>query len=471
MPEGNETIKEQKTAPETETPVSPLENADTAFVREIIKARPVNRRLLFRRTLLTAVMAIVFGGIACLTFLLLEPFFSTRFSREEEPQIVTFPTSEDEIQPEDLYTDDEEIVTAQEQIVAEAVQASIEASEDDRIRAAVNAALERYRADSHSAGEIYRSLKGVVTDAEKSLVLVRAAKTQDAFVGGTVEQRGEAPGLIIADNNVEILILTYASILEKGSALSVTWCDGTASEATRKDSSPEAGLCVLAVPKRIIPKDTRPLIAPATLGSSVSSSFIGTPVIAVGSPVGIYHSFCYGLVASDKLPVDCTDRALRVYATDIYGGGECGGFLLGYNGLVLGIIYPDTPEGIEENRIVAYSISEAKPLIEHLVNAIPRAYLGIHGVDTVNGVSGSLGLPAGALVDHTDMGSPAMTAGLQSGDIITAIDQTTISSWEEMTTAMNDLLPETLVTLHILRQGPEDYIPMELEMTTEEGTK
>ena len=56
-----------------------------------------------------------------LTGLLLEPFFSTRFSREEEPQIVTFPTSEDEIQPEDLYTDDEEIVTAQEQIVAEAV--------------------------------------------------------------------------------------------------------------------------------------------------------------------------------------------------------------------------------------------------------------------------------------------------------------------------------------------------------------
>ncbi|MCR5675340.1 MAG: S1C family serine protease [Lachnospiraceae bacterium] len=462
----------EKNAPPIEnTPVSPLAESDTAFIREKIKERPINKRKLFRRTLMTALLAIVFGGVACLSFLLLEPLFSARISPAEEPAAVTFPTSDDEIQPEDLYANDEEIASAQEQIVAESIQASIEASEQDRVDAAISSALSRFRLDSRNADDLYRSLKSTASEAERSLVLVHAAIREQDFVGGTIEKSGETPGLIVADNGVEILVLTYSSVLKTSASLSVTWFNNTSTEATLKMSDADTGLCVLAVPKRMIQTDTRDKIRPAELGSSLSSAFQGIPVIAIGSPIGIYHSFCYGTVVSDKIPIDLADKALTVFATDIYGGDNAHGFLLNYTGQVVGIIYPDGIDGVDKNRVLAYSISEIKRLIEHLANNIPLSRLGIFGTDVNTEISGELGIPSGAFVLRTQMSSPAMRAGLQSGDVLISFNDTPVNEWKDYVSALDQTDPGEAVTLSILRQSPDDHLAMQLTMITEEVSK
>ena len=74
---------------------------NTDFMKETIKQRPINRRKLVRRTLLTAAMAVVFGMVACFTFLLLEPVISNRLYPEEEPQTVVLveETEENEVLP------------------------------------------------------------------------------------------------------------------------------------------------------------------------------------------------------------------------------------------------------------------------------------------------------------------------------------------------------------------------------------
>ncbi len=464
----NEQTNPSAPAPDAGSALSPLETSDTAFIREKIKARPINKRKLFRRTLVTGLLAIVFGGVACLTFLLLEPFFSSRITPEETPEPVTFPTSDDEIQPEDLYADDEEIATAQEQIVAETIQANIEASEQDRIDAAVSTALARLQLNKNNASELYRALKHVAADTERSLVLVRSATTQTSFVGGTIELDGEVPGLIIADNGLDLLILTYASILDTGDDLTVTLNGGEVEQATLKMADPGSGLCVLRVSRRSLTRATQELVAPAPMGSTITDNLIGTPVIAVGSPIGIYPSVCYGMIASGKIPMECADRALKLFATDIISDTGMG-FLFNYDGRLLGMIYPGTTEGLDKNRILAWSISESVNLIEHLSNGSPGSSLGIYGTDFTAALADAGDLPDGAYVLRTEMNSPAMSAGLQSGDIIVSFRDQPVTSWNDYVKTLEAIPPDETVTLEILRQGPEDYLSMQLTMSTREG--
>ena len=447
--------------------------SDAAFIREKIKERPINKRLLFRRTLITAVMALLFGAVACLTFLLLEPFFTEKLTPEEKPAVVTFPTTDEEIQPEDLYADDAEIAAAQEQIVAEtvaeSVQASIEATEQDRVNEAITRALSRYTLDEDSAGQIYRSLKTVSTRAESSLVLVRSAASHDAFVGGVIEKSGEVPGIIIADNGKDLLILSYSSILGEDGDLSVTWCSGKSNKADLKMSDEASGICVLSVPKRYLDKSTISQIAIAPLGSSISTSLTATPVIAVGSPIGVYRSVCYGMISSEKIPIDLADRSLRVYATDITGATHAMGFLMNYNCQIVGLIYQGSLENVDSDRIVAYSISDMKKLIEHLANSTPIGYMGIHGATVTEELAEEDDIPVGAYVLRTDMNSPAMTAGIQSGDIITEAAGKPISSWEALVSVTEVLNPGELLHVSILRQGGDGYIPMQIEFRLTEA--
>ena len=101
--------------------------ADTGFISEKIKQRPINRKKLLRRTLITFFLAIVFGIVACFTFLFLQPVFSDRLYPEAEPEPVSFPEEniQDELTPEEMLA----VETAQ----AESEAQSIEASQKDQI--------------------------------------------------------------------------------------------------------------------------------------------------------------------------------------------------------------------------------------------------------------------------------------------------------------------------------------------------
>ena len=78
------------------------------FMREKIKPKPVNKKKLLRRTVITALMAVVFGLVACFTFLVLEPVISNRLYPEEEPKEVAFPeeTPTEEMKPEDMLVNE-----------------------------------------------------------------------------------------------------------------------------------------------------------------------------------------------------------------------------------------------------------------------------------------------------------------------------------------------------------------------------
>ena len=83
------------------------QNQNYEMIKERMKERPINRKKLMRRTMITVSMAVIFGAFACITFLVLEPVFSNLLYPEPAPEVVELPKEEDEILPEDMLITEE----------------------------------------------------------------------------------------------------------------------------------------------------------------------------------------------------------------------------------------------------------------------------------------------------------------------------------------------------------------------------
>ena len=151
---------------------------------------------------------------------------------------------------------------------------------------------------------------------------------------------------------------------------------------------------------------------------------------------------------------DCNYELLT---TDIYGSEEATGFILNTYGEVLGIINQDYNVKASRNLISAIGITEVKDTLERMSNGQELAYLGINGIDVTKEANESLGVPLGAYVTEIVMDSPAMKAGIQSGDIITGISGVEITSFKQYTQALSEYEPEETVEVVINRQGAEGY--------------
>ena len=96
---------EEPKAPKEQEQQENIQASDFEFLQEKIKERPIDKKKLIQRTIITASLALLFGLIACLTFLVLEPVLNNWIYPEEEPEIVTFTQEEDEMLPEDMLTE------------------------------------------------------------------------------------------------------------------------------------------------------------------------------------------------------------------------------------------------------------------------------------------------------------------------------------------------------------------------------
>lgn len=131
--------------------------------------------------------------------------------------------------------------------------------------------------------------------------------------------------------------------------------------------------------------------------------------------------------------------------------------MINLSGNVLGIINQDYNTEATQNLISAIGISEIKGTLERMSNGQEAAYLGINGIDVTQEANLSLGVPLGAYVTEIVMDSPAMKAGIQSGDIITSINGVAITSFAQYTQALAECKPEETVDVVIKRQGSEEY--------------
>ena len=432
------------------------------FMVEKIKVRPINRKKLIRRTIITAAMAVIFGLVACFTFLVLEPVISNwLYPAEEEPQMVIFPEDQEEMSPEDMLAEK----LPQENSVPSAGPA--EGTPDDE---QLRQLLDGLSLNSGNYAQLYASLydliykgNGETPALSQYMVTVRGISSNIDWFDDVQESSNQASGVIVADNGREFLILVEYTALQKAESLVLDLGDGYATvEARLKGLDPETNLAIAAVSRSDIPEQLMGTdgLAVAPMGSSVGDQLAGTPVIAMGSPMGVGDSIGYGIITSTGMQLSSPDRTYKLLLTDISGSKNAEGVLFNLQGQVVGVITGNKTDGDMENLINAYGITEIKRIIEKLSNESAFAYLGISGVDVTSDAHRDLGVPYGAYVTKLEMDSPAMLAGVQVGDVITAMDDGALQSFSAYSTALMQKEPGQTVKLTVMRQAQEDYREM-----------
>lgn len=413
------------------------------IIREKMKERPINRRKLMKRTMLTLSMAVLFGVFACLTFLVLEPVFSNLLYPKPEQELVELPEYTEEMLPEDM------IITKPENNTDETVVTSVK--KDDE-----------YLSDYLTT---MQTVYDLVKENRKTIVDVTAVSSEMDWFNNEYENTGHTKGIIVANKNGDLYILVMAPEIEEAESITVEFQNGTIGAGSYLNKDSNTGLTIITVDVEKLSKETLAETKVAVLGSSRPEALLATPVIAMGNPLGKEESVAYGMITSKGNTINLTDHNYEILTTDIYGSEKGSGFLYNFAGEVIGVIDQNHNRKDVKNLITAVGISELKATIEKLSNNGRQAYLGIYGIDVTEEANMELGVPMGAYVKNIEMGSPAMKAGIQSGDVICKIDETIIESFSQYSSCLFTYNSGDMIDLTIKRQKNNEYQEIVLRMT------
>ena len=432
------------------------QNNKSDFVIEKIKEKPVNKKKLLRRTLITASMAVMFGLIACFTFLLLEPVISNWLYPKEEPQqIVVFPEDEEEMVPGEMLVDKEE-----ENLSTTAL--------DRKKRQEILAAMEYYQWDVEDYAKMYSVLGEFAKDLQEYMVTVMAREDENDWLSTANSKKTQISGVVIGNNGKEILILTSYSNIKNADALSVTFFDGYKQDATILQKHSASDIAILAVSITDMGERIETVrIAP--LGSSNMEEYITTPIIALGKTMDDSDLIQYGTVISRNKEASLEDATFELLLTDIPGTGGGTGFLFNLKGQIVGIIPGKKPGTDARNMVMAYEIGDLKRIISKLSNGYEIPYAGIVGTMVSEEVHQEAKVPIGIYVKSVSMNSPAMRAGIQPGDVIVSINQKEITQFKDYLNTIADLEIGTTINLTIKRLAGNDYKEITINITLEKA--
>ena len=367
------------------------EEEEYSFLQEIIKDEAGDQAKWKHDVLRRIQLGLIFGLVACFTFFACKPWVEKRF--EENPTEVTIP--QDEQQEENQTQQEEEQVQEQKTVLT----------------------TETYQ-------EMLNNLKQVSGEVRKSVVEIQGAVTEEEFSKDQGDKEKSISGMIVADNGQELLILAGELPVKDAKIIRVTFSGDSQCDAILKSRDAGLGLCVYAVQRKNIADAVWAQIETATLGGSKVVSE-GDTVIAVGKLYGCDTIAGYGVIESGENYLDKADGQYQTIYTDVAGDISGSGVLVNIRGEVIGIINTSVRTDDHTNKISGYGISDIKDVIELLSNGKNVPYLGVSGVEVSSEMQGQ-GIPQGVYVKEVDAGSPAMAAGIQSGDIITNIADTDI---------------------------------------------
>lgn len=436
------------------------------FMIEKIKQRPINRRRLIRRTLITASMAVIFGLIACFTFLILEPVISNRLYPEEEPEAIIFPEEQEEMLPEEMLEENIQASPSPSPQPEESEEPeSVELSEEQ-----IQKVLDRVVLDMGDYQQLYSVLGDYVEQLKQYMVVVTGTKSDTDWFANVYESKSESSGTIIGNNGKELLILTDYTSVKKADHLTVTFNNGAQAEAQMMQYHEDSNLAVLSINLSLLSADmVENDLHIAELGSSLQKDLVGSPVIAMGSPMGSSGSIGYGMITSSGNQVTLTDVNFNLLTTDIYGSQSAAGVLFNMRGQVIGFITTGKTGSDMRNMVSAYGISELKQMITRLTKGNKIPYLGITGVDVPEEANEEFQVPYGAYVREVAMDSPAMLAGIQSGDVIVGVNEQSVTRMSDYTAYLVKSEPEDVLTLKVMRQSQGEYKEMTFEIVVEEA--
>ncbi|MBD9154299.1 MAG: PDZ domain-containing protein [Lachnospiraceae bacterium] len=323
-----------------------------------------------------------------------------------------------------------------------------------------------------------QSASAVVTDVTQVVEAVMPAcvsitnnftQTVQDFWGQTYSQDETASGsgIIIGENEQELLIVTNNHVVDSTEQLYVQFIDGETVEAQVKGTDASADLAVVAVKLDTIANSTKQEICIARMGDSDSLK-IGEPAIAIGNALGYGQSVTTGVISAlnRKIENSNSEEGTSLIQTDAaINPGNSGGALLNMRGEVIGINSNKIGGSSIEGMGYAIPISTARPIIEDLMerqtrtkySEEERGYLGISCINVTSDLSENFSMPQGIFVAQVYSGTGAETAGLVRGNIVVAFDGVTVQNQEELTKQMQYYKAGESVEITIMVNSANGY--------------
>lgn len=405
------------------------ETPEYSFLQEVIKDEVGGTGKRKKRILRKIGVGIFIGLVACFTFSVFKPWVESRISGN--PDEVTIPRDTKQ--------------TAE--------------NEADRSGKDGNG----QKKDNYSKS--VKSLSDVAKKGKRSvvslLVLTGATIGNKEFVS----ESQSVSGVLIADNGQELLILGPTMEVGETQQIQATFCDGKKYRVTEKKSDANLELTIYAVKESQLEEKTAKSIRLAALGSSYEVKK-GDTTVLLGMLFGQGDAVGYGVLRSSTEKAERADGTYHILGAELAGFTGGSGIMFNWQEEVIGIICDAAGEDAKEELMHAYAISDIKDVMQFLANGESVPYIGIHATDVSENIAEDRRIPRGIYVDKVEADSPAMRAGIQSGDVLTAIGGTDIENFEQY----HELLMEEKEGTHLLikgyRRGAKDqYVAVHFNAT------
>lgn len=405
-----------------------------SFIKETIKEQPTDRKRLAGKFLTAAVCGVIFGACAAGTMALIVPKALERFG--------TAP-------------DQKAVVTLTPSVKAEQVTPTPEATEQ-----------EKTSASTAWQNDLSDGMSQIAEEPRGALVRISAAGEDSDLLDDSFLEYGDEEGFVFLKNSEAFYILTVSDQMQEADKFTVTFSDGTVTDGILCKKDLRTGFFVIKVPFTSVDEETQEKIPAAPLVTADDMKQTES-VIAIGSPSGDYDSLMGGTITSVTGTLKVADEEYGMLTTDMVGSEEGGGILLNSSGEVAGIIW--NQEEDRTNVIRAVETAQLRPLLESMANGEDICYIGIMGATISSYQSENLDVPRGVYVDAVDEDSPAMTAGIQNGDILHALDGQEVQSMEEYASVLQGLNKGTRTTVNVYRKNPfGEYEDVQLKVTIKE---
>jgi serine protease DegS len=257
-------------------------------------------------------------------------------------------------------------------------------------------------------------------------------------------------GVIISDRGY---VVTNNHVIQDADEIQVLLADGRIAQATVVGVDAETDLAVLRIELDKLPT--------LVIGDS-NRLRVGDVALAIGNPFGVGQTVTFGIISAtgrDHLGINTYEDFIQTDAA--INPGNSGGALVNAHGELIGInsaIYSRTggSQGIGFAIPASLAKGVMKQIIEH--GHVVRGWLGLEAQDLTPVLAESLGLDTGqrgVLIAGVLRGGPADTAGIQPGDILTAIGDITVSTSTEAMKIISKLRPDTVVVLSGVRESKQ----------------
>jgi len=307
-----------------------------------------------------------------------------------------------------------------------------------------------------------KSVVEIVETVGPSVVGITSKVQYRDFFNNLQVSEGAGSGVIFNIDTEYVYIMTNNHVVADASELLIELSEESMVDAEVVGRDPMTDLAIIKAKRADIPLENMSTLKPVVLGDS-DKVMVGETAIAIGNPLGYNKTVTVGVISA--IGREVSQNTLAMLQTDAaINPGNSGGALVNNRGEVIGINSVKISDTSVEGIGFAIPINEAKPIVSQIIQNgyVSRPFLGVSGQTVDDQLSEIYSLPVGVYVANVVAGAPAEKAGVESGDVIIAVNDTETFTWEDMTGELQKYSVGDTVKLTIVRKGP---VKVEIDVT------